>query len=79
MTEFLVLETDNGIEDNTTQLLVNHWDIGEGRLRPRRISKTYSQSVAKVKCSICNKFFRETYIEVSCQSFIFIFSIKEKC
>jgi len=62
----LFLETDNGIEDNTPQLLVNPWDIGEGRLRPRRVSKSYSQSVAKVKCTICNKFFREAYIEVSC-------------
>lgn len=57
------LETDNEIEGDSTQILVNHWDIGEGRLRPRRISKSYKEIPSKIKCSFCNKFFREDFIE----------------
>jgi hypothetical protein len=52
------------MENESFQVLVNQWDIGEGRLRPRRVSKSKDEPVSKVKCDICNKFFRTEYIKV---------------
>jgi hypothetical protein len=53
-------------ENESFQVLVNEWDYGEGRLRPRRASKskTGPEAINKVKCDVCNKFFRAEYIKV---------------
>ncbi|CAF4099640.1 unnamed protein product [Rotaria socialis] len=55
-------ETENGTDHDTLQLLVNQWDIGEGRLRPRPSSKLNHEPINKIKCDICHKFFRAEYI-----------------
>jgi hypothetical protein len=52
------------IENESFQMLVNQWDIGEGRLRPRRTSKLNNEPISKVKCDHCGKFFRAAYIKV---------------
>ncbi|CAF4300722.1 unnamed protein product [Rotaria sp. Silwood2] len=57
-------ELDNGMEQDPMQVLVNQWDIGEGRLRPRPASKLNFEPISKIKCDICNKFFRADYIKV---------------
>ncbi|CAF2733639.1 unnamed protein product [Rotaria sp. Silwood2] len=56
-------ELDNGMEQDPMQVLVNQWDIGEGRLRPRPASKLNFEPISKIKCDICNKFFRADYIK----------------
>jgi hypothetical protein len=54
-------------ETAPSQVLVNQWDIGEGRLRPRVAAKPIPEPtiLPKVKCDICNKFYREDYVKVS--------------
>jgi hypothetical protein len=46
---------------------MNQWDIAEGRLRTRASKKSsYEPSIrAKVKCNVCNKFYRMDYMKVS--------------
>ncbi|CAF1046328.1 unnamed protein product [Rotaria sp. Silwood1] len=56
-------EIDNTMEQDPMQILVNQWDIGEGRLRPRPVSKLNFEPISKIKCDICNKFFRAEYIK----------------
>ena len=55
-------------EVESSRILVNHWDIGEGRLRPRSMlkSNTDPHTHPKVKCDICTKFYRADYIKVRC-------------
>ncbi|CAF3625381.1 unnamed protein product [Adineta steineri] len=59
------LEVDHRIESDSLNYLVNQWDIGEGRLRPRSVTKpvVITESVRKLKCDICNKFFRADYLK----------------
>lgn len=57
-------DAENGIDQGIMQRLVNPWDIGEGRLRPRPVSKQNHGPINKIKCEICNKFFRAEYITV---------------
>jgi hypothetical protein len=49
------------------QALTKHWDVGHGRLRSRATAKPSRDSTAqlKVKCPICNKFYRSDYMTVS--------------
>ncbi|CAF1272970.1 unnamed protein product [Adineta ricciae] len=52
-------ETDSEL----SHFLVNQWDIGEGRLRPRLNIKPNNEARHKAKCEICNKFFHAGYIK----------------
>jgi hypothetical protein len=61
---FIYFILDNEIENESYQVLVNQWDIGEGRLRPRRVLKAKNEPINKVKCDICGKFFRTEYVKV---------------
>ncbi|CAF3907940.1 unnamed protein product [Rotaria sordida] len=56
-------EIDNAMEQDPLPMLVNQWDIGEGRLRPRPASKLHLEPLSKIKCNICNKFYRSEYIK----------------
>ena len=57
------LENEQSV--GTSEILINQWDVGEGRLRPRRVPKVPANELAKkIKCDICQKFFRAAYIEV---------------
>lgn len=63
-------ELENGPDSDALHMLVNQWDIGEGRLRPRPVSKLSQEPINKVKCDLCNKLFRAEYIKVCiCDNF----------
>jgi hypothetical protein len=63
------------MENEQFQVLFNSWDIGEGRLRPRRTSKLNNDPIiSKVKCDICQKFFRVDYIKVCQNSLTTVYS-----
>ncbi|UJR13795.1 hypothetical protein I4U23_000805 [Adineta vaga] len=51
------------MDNEQVHFLVNQWDIGEGRLRPRPAPKLVNEPATKVKCHICNKFYRAEYIK----------------
>jgi hypothetical protein len=63
----LIVVVFDGDDTEPLQLLVNQWDIGEKRLRPRAQSKTIRElpKLAKAKCDICNKIYRMDYMKVS--------------
>jgi hypothetical protein len=44
----------------------NQWDMIEGRLRPRTSGKSRRKNSVrtKIKCDICNKFYRADYMKV---------------
>jgi hypothetical protein len=48
-------------------MMMKQWDIGVGRLRPRASTKSFREPSmrVKVKCNVCNKFFRMDYMKVS--------------
>ncbi|CAF1307653.1 unnamed protein product [Adineta ricciae] len=54
---------DLEIDSELSHFLVNQWDIGEGRLRPRLSIKQNIEVKHKAKCEICNKFFHAGYIK----------------
>ncbi|CAF4470083.1 unnamed protein product [Rotaria sp. Silwood2] len=54
-------------QTNSSQIVVDQWDISDSRLRPRTGAKTIHEPPpihAKVKCDICNKFYRENYLKL---------------
>ncbi|CAF0787970.1 unnamed protein product [Rotaria sordida] len=55
---------DDKIE--SSPVIDDQWDISESRLRPRSGAKTiHEPSIhAKVKCDICNKFYRANYMKI---------------
>lgn len=56
----------SSIERQTSQITVNAWDFGEGRLRPRiKASSADTQPTLKAKCKICLKHYKASYIDVS--------------
>lgn len=61
----LVVSTDNNIQP--LQTVNNQLNIAEGKLRPRTNPKSTRELPihAKVKCDICNKFYRDDYMKVS--------------
>lgn len=58
----LVVIVSNEIEP--LQTMTNQWDFIDGRLRPRTSTKPISKR-DKVKCNICNKFYRADYMKVN--------------
>lgn len=64
---FSKLIIENETTDDSLHLLINQWDVGEGRLRPRQTPKvTSSELVNKAKCDVCHKFFGAAYLDVRC-------------
>jgi hypothetical protein len=49
------------------QTMVNQLDINDGRLRTRASTKSNHEPLkyVKIKCNICNKFYRADYMKVS--------------
>jgi ribosomal protein S18 len=47
-------------------MLANQWDMRDGRLRSRATAKhmNKSRNRTKVKCNVCNKFYRVDYMKV---------------
>lgn len=48
------------------EMMNNQWDMIEGRLRPRTSGKSRRKNSVrtKIKCDICNKFYRADYMKV---------------
>ena len=55
------------IVNNDMDMVGNQWDVVENRLRPRTSGKSSwkDSNRAKIKCDICNKFYRADYMKVS--------------
>ena len=54
------------IVNNEVEMVTNQWDAVEGRLRPRTNGKSINEDSArtKIKCNICNKFYRADNLKV---------------
>jgi hypothetical protein len=54
------------IANDEVEMMANQWDMIEGRLRPRASAKFRRGNLvrAKIKCDICNKFYRADYMKV---------------
>jgi hypothetical protein len=54
------------IVNNEVEMVNNQWDTVEGRLRPRTSGKSNGEDSTrtKVKCNICNKFYRADNLKV---------------
>ena len=61
-------DDDQKPESDSYNILVNPWDIGEGRLRPRARPRLDNQPKKKVKCEVCKKFYQAKYLKVGINS-----------